>query len=212
MEKEKDHDSFTNSMATDTDGQSGGAEDEDKNEAREGVGDRKIERTGEESGARKAEKVYADGDENDGNSAPATVHGVSQATKKIEEDSAAGEFLGQGKVGKKSRDNETEKKEKRTEGAEPRKSGGEGGEGRVSAESIGGARKKKKGEAKEGGYAENTIEENGKCGPSLLMGKPAEKIKKANGVSSGRADQKKIKKEAHESQMNRAEVGQRNLL
>jgi hypothetical protein len=156
--------------------------------------------------------VYADGDKNDGNGIPATVHGVSQASEKIEEDSSTGKFLGQGKVGKKSRNNETEKKEKRTEGAEPRKSGGEGGEGRVSAESIGGARKKKKGEAKKCGYAENTIEENGKCGPSLLMGKPAEKIKKANGVSSGRADQKKIKKEADERQMNRAEVGQRNLL
>jgi len=212
MEKEKDHDSFTDSVAADTDGESGGAEDEDKNEAREGVGDRKIERAGEESGACKAEKVYADGYENDGNGIPATVHGVSQATKKIEEDSAAGEFLGQGKIGKKSRNHETEKKEKRTEGAEPRKSGGEGGEGRVGAESIGGARKKKKGEAKKCGYAENTIEENGESGPSLLMGKPAEKIKKANGVSSGRADQKKIKKEADESQMNRAKVGERNLL
>jgi hypothetical protein len=46
MKKEKDHDSFTDSVATDTDGESGGAEDEDKNEAREGVGDRKIERAG----------------------------------------------------------------------------------------------------------------------------------------------------------------------
>jgi hypothetical protein len=46
MEKEKDHDSFTNSMAADTDGQSGGAEDEDKNEAGEGVGDRKVEGAG----------------------------------------------------------------------------------------------------------------------------------------------------------------------
>ena len=156
--------------------------------------------------------MYADGDENDGNSVPAAVHGVAQASEKIEEDSAAREFLGQGKVGKKSRNNKTEKKEKSTEGAEPRESGGEGGEGRVSAESIGGARKKKKGEAKEGGHAENPIEENGEGGPRLLMGKPADQIKKANGVSSGRADQKKIKKEADESQMNRAEVGERNFL
>ena len=44
------------------------------------------------------------------------------------------------------------------------------------------------------------------------MGEPAEKIEKANGVSPGRADQKKIKKEADESQMNRAEVGEGNLL
>jgi hypothetical protein len=46
MEKEKDHDSFTDSMATDTDGESGGAEDEDKNEASEGVGDWKVEGAG----------------------------------------------------------------------------------------------------------------------------------------------------------------------
>ena len=46
MEKEKDHDSFTDSVAADTDGECGGAEDKDKNEAREGVGDRKIERAG----------------------------------------------------------------------------------------------------------------------------------------------------------------------
>ena len=156
--------------------------------------------------------MNTNGDEHYGNGVPTAMHGVSQATKKIEQDSAAGEFLGQRKVGKKSRNNETEKKEKSAEGAEPRKSGGEGGEGRVGAESIGGARKKKKGEAKEGGHAENPIEENGEGGPRLLMGKPADQIKKANGVSSGRADQKKIKKEADESQMNRAEVGERNLL
>ena len=46
MEKEKDHDSFTDSVAADTDGQSGGAEDEDKNEAGEGVGDWKVEGAG----------------------------------------------------------------------------------------------------------------------------------------------------------------------
>ena len=46
MEKEKDHDSFTDSMATDTDGQSGGTEDEDKNEAGEGVGNWKVEGAG----------------------------------------------------------------------------------------------------------------------------------------------------------------------
>lgn len=156
--------------------------------------------------------MNTNGNEHDGNGVPTAMHGVSQATKKIEQDSAAREFLGQGKVGEKSRNHETEKKEKSAEGAEPRKSGGEGGEGRVGAESIGGARKKKKGEAKEGGHAENPIEENGEGGPRLLMGKPADQIKKANGVSSGRADQKKIKKEADESQMNRAEVGERNLL
>lgn len=70
--------------------------------------------------------MNTDGDEHDGNGVPTAMHGVSQATKKIEQDSAAGEFLRQGKVGKKSRNNETEKKEKSTEGAEPRKSGGEG--------------------------------------------------------------------------------------
>ena len=92
--------------------------------------------------------MNTNGDEHDGNGVPTAMHGVSQAAKKIEQDSAAREFLGQGKVGKKSRNHETEKKEKSAEGAEPRKSRGEGGEGRVGAESIGGARKKKKGEAK----------------------------------------------------------------
>jgi hypothetical protein len=46
MKKEKDHDSFTDSVPADTDGESGGAEDKDKNEAREGVGDRKVEGAG----------------------------------------------------------------------------------------------------------------------------------------------------------------------
>ena len=147
MKKEKNHHPFANSVAADTDGESGGAEDEDKNEASEGVGDRKIERAGEQSGAGKAEKVYTDGDKNDGNSVPSAVNGVAQASEKVDEDSAAGEFLRQGKIGKKSRNDKTEKKEKSTEGAKPRKSGGEGGEGGVGAKPVGGARKKKKGEA-----------------------------------------------------------------
>jgi hypothetical protein len=99
MKKEEDHDPFADAVTADADGQGGGGEDENKDEACEGVVDGEIEGAGEESGAGEAGEVNAEGDEDDGDRVPATVDGVAQAVKEIEDDRAGGEFLGKREIG-----------------------------------------------------------------------------------------------------------------
>ncbi len=70
----------------------------------------------------------------------------------------------------------------------------ERGEGRIGAEAIGGARKKKKGEAEEGGDAEDAVEEDGEGGTGFLLREPAKKIEESDGVSTSGAYEKEVKK------------------
>jgi hypothetical protein len=99
MKKEEDHDPFADAVTTDANGQGGGGEDENKDEACEGVVDGEIEGVGKKGGAGKAGEVNTEGDEDDGDRVPATVDGIAQAVKKIEDDGAGGEFLGNKEIG-----------------------------------------------------------------------------------------------------------------
>jgi hypothetical protein len=89
---------------------------------------------------------------------------------------------------------------------------GERGEGGIGAEAIGGARKKKKGEAEESGDAEDAVEEDGESGAGLLLRKPAKKIEKSDGVSASGADEEEVKEETDEGEMDSAEVGEMDFL
>ena len=89
---------------------------------------------------------------------------------------------------------------------------GERGEGGIGAEAIGGARKKKKGEAEEGGDAKDAVEEDGEGGTGFLLREPAKKIEESDGVSASGADEEEVKKEADEGEMDSAEVGKMDFL
>ena len=99
MKEEEDHDPFTDAVAADADGKGGGGEDEDEDETCEGVVDGEIEGVGQKGGTGKAGEVNAEGDEDDGDRVPATMDGIAQAVKEIEDDGAGGEFLGKREVG-----------------------------------------------------------------------------------------------------------------
>ena len=79
MKKEEDHDPFADAVTADADGQG--------------------ERVGQKSGTGKAGEVNAEGDEDDGDRIPATVDGIAQAVKEIEDNRAGGEFLGKREIG-----------------------------------------------------------------------------------------------------------------
>ena len=89
---------------------------------------------------------------------------------------------------------------------------GQRGEGWIGVEAIGGARQKKKGEAEEGGDAEDAVEEDGEGGTGFLLREPAKKIEESDSVSASGADEEEVKEEADEGEMNRAEVGEVDLL
>ena len=99
MKEEEDHDTFADAVTADAHRKSGGGEDENKDEACEGVVDREIEGVGKKGGAGKAGEVNAEGDEDDGDRVPAAVDGIAQAVKEIENDRAGGEFLGKREIG-----------------------------------------------------------------------------------------------------------------
>jgi hypothetical protein len=99
MKKEEDHNAFADAVTADADRKSGGGEDENKDEACEGVVDGEIEGAGKKGGAGKAGEVNTEGDEDDGDRVPATVDGIAQAVKEIEDDGAGGEFLGKREIG-----------------------------------------------------------------------------------------------------------------
>jgi hypothetical protein len=99
MKKEEDHDPFADAVTADADGQGGGGEDENKDEACEGVVDGEGERVGQKGGTGKAGEVNAEGNEDDGDRIPATVDGIAQAVKEIEDERAGGEFLGKRDIG-----------------------------------------------------------------------------------------------------------------
>ena len=99
MKEEEDHDSFADSVTADANRKGGGGEDEDEDEACERVVDGQGERVGQKGGTSKAGEVNAEGDEDDGNRIPATMDGIAQAVKEIEDDGAGGEFLGKREIG-----------------------------------------------------------------------------------------------------------------
>ena len=99
MKEEKDHDPFADAVTADANGKGGGGEDENKDEACERVVDGQGERVGQKSGTGKAGEVNAEGDEDDGDRIPATVDGIAQAVKEIEDDSTGGEFFGKREIG-----------------------------------------------------------------------------------------------------------------
>ena len=98
MKKEEDHNAFADAVTADADGQGGGGENENKDEACERVVDGQRKRAGQKSGTSKAGEVNAEGDEDDGDRVPATVDGIAQAVKEIEDDRAGGEFLGKREI------------------------------------------------------------------------------------------------------------------
>ena len=81
-----------------------------------------------------------------------------------------------------------------------------------SASAVTESGKKKKGEAKKGGHAEDAIEENGKSGPGFLFREPAKKVVETDSVPTGGADEKEIKKETDKSEMNGPEIREMDLL
>jgi hypothetical protein len=99
MKEEEDHDTFADAVTADANRKSGGGEDENKDEACERVVDGEGERVGQKSGTGKAGEVNTEGDEDDGDRVPATVDGIAQAVKEIEDDRAGGEFLGKREIG-----------------------------------------------------------------------------------------------------------------
>lgn len=212
MEKEKDHHSFANSVTTDTDGEGGGTKDENEDQAGEGVGDGKVQGAGEERSAEKAEQVNGDGNENGGGGMPAAVHGVAEAVDEVEENGATGKFLGDGQVGQKGGEKKSKKKKEGAERAKPGKGGGQGREGGVGAKAVGRAWKKEKGQTEESGHAKDAIEEDGKSGAGFLLGKPADEIKKANGITPSGADEEQIKEKAHEGEVKSPKVGEMDFL
>jgi len=89
---------------------------------------------------------------------------------------------------------------------------GERGEGGIGAETIGGAREKKKGEAEESGDAEDAVEKDGESGTGFLLREPAKKIEESDGVSASGADEEEVKEETDEGEMDSAEVGEMDFL
>ena len=137
---------------------------------------------------------------------------VTNSVKKVENNGAARDFFWKGKMREKSRQKESQKQKNGAQGAEPRQSLGKGQEGRIGPQAVCRPGKKKKGEAKKGGHAEDAIEENGKSGSCFLFREPAEKVVEPDGVPAGGTDEKKIKKETDESEMKSPEIGEMNFL
>jgi len=98
MKEEKDHDTFADAVTANANRKGRGGEDENKDESCEGVVDGEIEGVSKKGGAGKAGEVNTEGDEDDGDRVPATVDGIAQAVKEIEDDGAGGEFLGKGEI------------------------------------------------------------------------------------------------------------------
>ena len=76
----------------------------------------------------------------------------------------------------------------------------------------GGGGKKEKGQPKEDGHAEDAVEEDGEGGAGLAVGKPAQEIENADGVTPGGADEEKVEEEADEGELQGAEEGQGDFL
>ena len=156
--------------------------------------------------------MNGDGNENGGGGMPAAVHGVAEAVDEVEENGATGKFFGDGQVGQKGGEKKSKKKKEGAERAKPGKGGGQGREGGVGAKAVGRTWKKEKGQTEESGHAKDAIQKNGESGAGFLLGKPADEIEKANGISPGGADEEEIKEKAHEGELKSPEVREMHIL
>lgn len=212
MGKKKDHDPFADPVAADADGQGGSAEDENEDQAGQGVVDGKVEGMGEKGGSCKACQVDAQGDSHKADGVPSAVGCVANSVKEVENDRSPGQFFGKREMRKEARHKKSQKEKTSTQGAEPRQSLGKGQECGIGPQAVCCPGKKKKSESKEGGYAEDTVQEDGKSCPGFLFGKPAEKVVEADGVPAGGANEKEIKKETDESKVNGSQVREMDFL
>jgi len=140
------------------------------------------------------------------------MHGVTKTVQEVDQDGPAGKIFGQGKIGQKCRQEETKEKGECAERAQPRKGGCQRGKGGIGAETVGGARKKEKGQPEKGGHAENAVHENGESGAGFLKGKPAEKIEEPHGIASRGADQEKVEEKTGEGELKGPNIGERDFL
>jgi hypothetical protein len=212
MEKEKDHDSFSDAVAADTNGKCGGAEDKNENKTGERVVDGEVEGTGEESRSCKTEEVNSDRDEDDRDSVPTSVHRIAKTMEKVNQHSSTWEFLRKGDIGKKSGKKKSKNEKEGPKRAKPRKGGGKGSKGGIGLEAVGCPGKKEKGEAEKSSNAKDAIQEDRKCGAGFFVRKPAEKIEETDGIASCGSDEKEIKKKAHKGKMKSAKIGEVDVL
>jgi len=137
---------------------------------------------------------------------------VTNSVKEVENDGASRKFFRKREMRKKARQKESQKQKNGAQGTKPRQSLSKGQEGGIGPQAVCRPGKKKEGETKEGGHAEDAIEEDGKSGPGFLLREPAEKVVEADGVSAGGADEKKIKKETDESEMKGPQIREMDFL
>jgi hypothetical protein len=212
MGEKKDHDPFPNPVTANADGQGRGAKDENDDQTSQGVVDRQIEGMGEKGGSGKTCQVDAQGDSHKAEGVPAPMSCVTNSVKEVENDGASRKFFRKREMRKKTRQKKSQKQKNGTQGTEPREGLGKGEEGGIGPKAVCCPGKKKEGEAKEGDHAEDTVEKDGKSGPGFLFREPAEKVIKADGISAGGADEKEIKKEPNESEMNGPEIREMDFL
>jgi hypothetical protein len=167
---------------------------------------------GEKGGSGKTRQVDAQGDSDKAEGVPAPMSCVTNSVKEVENDGASRKFFRKREMRKKARQKKSQKQKNGTQGTEPREGLGKGEEGGVGPQAVCCPGKKKEGEAKEGGHAEDAIEEDRKSGPGFLFREPAEKVVEADGVSAGGADEKEIKKETNESEMNGPQIREMDFL
>ena len=137
---------------------------------------------------------------------------VTNSVKEVENDGASRKFFRKREMRKKARQKKSQKQKNGTQGTEPREGLGKGQEGGVGPQAVCCPGKKKEGEAKEGGHAEDAIEEDGKSSPGFLLREPAEKVVEADGVSAGGSDEKEIKKETDKSEMKGPQIREMDFL
>jgi hypothetical protein len=157
MEKEKDHDSFPDSVATHTDGKCGGAEDQDENKTGERVVDGKIEGAGEERCSCKAEEVNADRDEDERDGVPTSMHRIAKTMEKVDQHSSTREFLRKGDIGKKRGKKKSKDEKEGSKRTKPRKGGGERRKGGIGLKAVGCSGEKEKGETEKSSNSKDAI-------------------------------------------------------
>jgi len=212
MEKEKDHDSFPDAVATHTDGKCGGAEDHDENKTGERVVDGEVEGAGEESCSCKTEEVNADRDEDECDSVPTAMHRSAKTMEKVDQHSSTWEFLRKRDFGKKSGNKKSKEEKEGPEGTKPRKGGGEGSKGGISLKAGACPGEKKKGETEKSRNAKDAIQKDRECGAGFFVRKPAKKVEETYGIASCGSDKKEIKKKAHKGEMKSANIGKGDVL
>jgi len=212
MEKEKDHDSFPDAVATNTDGECGGAEDKDKNKTGKRVVDGEIEGAGEESCSCKAEEVNADRDEDERDGVRTSMHRIAKTMEKVDQHSSTWEFLRKRDIGKKSGKKKSKDEKEGPERTKPRKGGGEGSKGGISLKAGACPREEEKGETEKSSNAKDAIQKDREGGTGFFVRKPAKKVEETYGIASCGSDEKEVKKKAHKGEMKSAKIGEMDVL